>query len=86
MTYQWGKPQLDEVGNAKGESLPAIALLPMLLPSAIADPRDESLGKNAQLALAGGCPRQISHSRDQPGGPERKKNSSAPAPGSHLSP
>ncbi|MCD6305848.1 MAG: hypothetical protein J7M32_06110, partial [Deltaproteobacteria bacterium] len=48
-TYQWGKPQLDEVGNAKGASLPAIALLPMLLPSAIADPRDESLGKNAQL-------------------------------------
>ncbi|MCD6306713.1 MAG: hypothetical protein J7M32_10565 [Deltaproteobacteria bacterium] len=51
----------------------------MLLPSAIADPRDESLGKNAQLALAGGCPPEISHSRDQPGGPERKKNSSAPA-------
>ncbi|MCD6304842.1 MAG: hypothetical protein J7M32_00970 [Deltaproteobacteria bacterium] len=62
----------------KGASLPAIALLPMLLPSAIADPRDESLGKNAQSALAGGCPPQISHSRDQPGGPERKKNSSAP--------
>ncbi|MCD6305250.1 MAG: hypothetical protein J7M32_03060, partial [Deltaproteobacteria bacterium] len=49
-------------------------------------PRDESLGKNAQLALAGGCPPQISHSRDRPGGPERKKNSSAPAPGSQLSP
>ena len=61
VTYQWGKPQLDECGNAKGASLPAIALLPMLLPSAIADPRDESLGKNAQLALAGGCPPQISH-------------------------
>ncbi|MCD6305909.1 MAG: hypothetical protein J7M32_06420 [Deltaproteobacteria bacterium] len=56
----------------KGASLPAIALLPMLLPSAIADPRDESLGKNAQLALAGGCPPQISHSRDRPGGPERR--------------
>ncbi|MCD6306099.1 MAG: hypothetical protein J7M32_07410, partial [Deltaproteobacteria bacterium] len=42
------------------------------------DPRDESLGKNAQLALAGGCPPQISHSRDQPGGPERKNFSSAP--------
>ncbi|MCD6305968.1 MAG: hypothetical protein J7M32_06725 [Deltaproteobacteria bacterium] len=78
MTYQWGKPQLDECENAKVASLPAIALLPMLPPSAIADPRDESLGKNAQLALAGKCPPQISHSRDQPGGPERKKNSSAP--------
>ncbi|MCD6307053.1 MAG: hypothetical protein J7M32_12315 [Deltaproteobacteria bacterium] len=61
MTYQWGKPQLDECENAKGASLPAIALLPMLLPSAIADPRDESLGKNAQLALAGKCPPEISH-------------------------
>ncbi|MCD6306825.1 MAG: hypothetical protein J7M32_11150, partial [Deltaproteobacteria bacterium] len=48
-----------------------IALLPMLLPSAIADPRNESLGKNAQLALAGGCPPQISHSRDQPGAEEK---------------
>ncbi|MCD6306986.1 MAG: hypothetical protein J7M32_11980 [Deltaproteobacteria bacterium] len=86
MTYQWGKPQFDECENAKGASLPAIALLPMLLPSAIADPRDESLGKNAQSALAGGCPPQITHSRDQPGGPERKKNSSAPALGSQLSP
>ncbi|MCD6307202.1 MAG: hypothetical protein J7M32_13075 [Deltaproteobacteria bacterium] len=56
-----GKPQLDKVENAKGASLPAIALLPMLLPSAIADPRDESLGKSAQLGLAGGCPTQISH-------------------------
>ncbi|MCD6307270.1 MAG: hypothetical protein J7M32_13420, partial [Deltaproteobacteria bacterium] len=28
VTYQWGKPQLDECGNAKGASLPAIALLP----------------------------------------------------------
>ncbi|MCD6306330.1 MAG: hypothetical protein J7M32_08595 [Deltaproteobacteria bacterium] len=63
----------------KGASLPAIALLPMLLPSAIADPRDESLGKNAQLALAGGCPPQITHSRDRPGGPEQKKNLPAPA-------
>ncbi|MCD6305559.1 MAG: hypothetical protein J7M32_04640, partial [Deltaproteobacteria bacterium] len=61
VAYQWGKPQLDECENAKGASLPAIAFLPMLLPSAIADPRDESLGKNAQLALAGGCPPQISH-------------------------
>ncbi|MCD6305599.1 MAG: hypothetical protein J7M32_04840 [Deltaproteobacteria bacterium] len=86
MTYQWGKPQLDECENAKGASLPAIALLAMLPPSAIADPRDESLGKNAQLALAGGYPPQISHSRDQPGGPERKKNSSAPAIASQLSP
>ncbi|MCD6305498.1 MAG: hypothetical protein J7M32_04325 [Deltaproteobacteria bacterium] len=79
MTFQWGKPQLDECENAKGASLPAIALLPMLLPSAIADPRDESLGKNAQLAFAGGCLPQISHSRDQPGGPERKKNPPPPA-------
>ncbi|MCD6305710.1 MAG: hypothetical protein J7M32_05410 [Deltaproteobacteria bacterium] len=71
MTYQRGKPQLDECENAKGASLPAIALLPMLLPSASADPRDESLGKNAQLALAGGCPPQISHSRDQPGAEEK---------------
>jgi len=53
VTYQWGKPQLDEIGNAKGASLPAI---------------------------------EISHSRDQPGGPERKKNSSAPALGSQLFP
>ncbi|MCD6305717.1 MAG: hypothetical protein J7M32_05445 [Deltaproteobacteria bacterium] len=61
MTYQWRKPQLDECENAKGASLPAIALLPMVLTSAIADPRDESLGKNAQLPLACGCPPQISH-------------------------
>ncbi|MCD6305942.1 MAG: hypothetical protein J7M32_06595, partial [Deltaproteobacteria bacterium] len=27
VTYQWGKPQLDECENAKGASLPAIALL-----------------------------------------------------------
>ncbi|MCD6306678.1 MAG: hypothetical protein J7M32_10390, partial [Deltaproteobacteria bacterium] len=58
----------------------------MLLPSAIADPRDESLGKNAQLALAGGCPPQISHSRDRPGGPEHKKNLPAPVVRSLLSP
>ncbi|MCD6305338.1 MAG: hypothetical protein J7M32_03505 [Deltaproteobacteria bacterium] len=58
----------------------------MLLPSAIADPRDESLGKNAQLALAGACPPQISHSRNQPGDPERKKNHPAPALRSLLSP
>ncbi|MCD6307219.1 MAG: hypothetical protein J7M32_13160 [Deltaproteobacteria bacterium] len=61
MTYQWGKPQLDECENAKGGKPARHSLLPMLLPSAIADPRDESLGKNAQLALAGGCPPQISH-------------------------
>ena len=58
MTYQRGKPQLDELENAEGASLPAIALLPMLIPSAIADPRDESLGKNAQLALQAGVPRR----------------------------
>ncbi|MCD6307168.1 MAG: hypothetical protein J7M32_12900 [Deltaproteobacteria bacterium] len=52
MTYQWGKPQLDECENAKG----------------------------------GTCPPQISHSRDQPGGPERKKNPPAPALGSQLCP
>ncbi|MCD6304872.1 MAG: hypothetical protein J7M32_01135, partial [Deltaproteobacteria bacterium] len=54
--------------------------------SAIADPRDESLGKNAQLGLAGGCPPQISHSRDRPGGPERKKNPPVPGVHSLLSP
>ncbi|MCD6305323.1 MAG: hypothetical protein J7M32_03430 [Deltaproteobacteria bacterium] len=46
----------------------------------------EAAGRRSRECGGGRCPPQISHSRDQLGGPERKKNSSAPAPGSQLSP
>ncbi|MCD6306760.1 MAG: hypothetical protein J7M32_10825 [Deltaproteobacteria bacterium] len=46
----------------------------------------EAAARRSRECQRGRCPPQISHSRDQPGGPERKKNSSAPALGSQLSP
>ncbi|MCD6307002.1 MAG: hypothetical protein J7M32_12060, partial [Deltaproteobacteria bacterium] len=46
----------------------------------------EAAARRSRECGGGKCPPQISHSRDQPGGPERKRNSSAPAPGSQLSP
>ncbi|MCD6307140.1 MAG: hypothetical protein J7M32_12750 [Deltaproteobacteria bacterium] len=46
----------------------------------------EAAARLSRECGGGKCPPQISHSRDQPGGPERKKNSSAPALGSQLSP
>ncbi|MCD6305539.1 MAG: hypothetical protein J7M32_04535, partial [Deltaproteobacteria bacterium] len=55
-------------------------------PSLLGVSGGEAPARRSRGCGGGKCPPQISHSRDQPGGPERKKKSSAPALGSQLSP